>query len=52
MQVIIEVETKATIAMNHIAIQEQLDGRTADWMKRSATNNIGNRNSLKKNFLV
>jgi len=24
----------ATIAMTHIAIQEQLDGRTADWMEK------------------
>ena len=28
-----------TIAMSHIAIQEQLDSKTADWMERSATNN-------------
>jgi hypothetical protein len=30
----------ATTAMTQIAIQEQLDGKAADWMERSATNNI------------
>lgn len=32
----------ATNAMTHIAIQERLDGKTVDWMERSAMNGTGN----------
>jgi quercetin dioxygenase-like cupin family protein len=37
----------ATTAMTHIAIQEQLDGKTVSWMERSATNSIKDRQDNK-----
>jgi len=32
--------------MTHIAIQEQLDGKTADWMEKVSDEQYNNRNSL------
>ena len=36
----------ATNAMTHIAIQEQLDGKTADWMEKISDEQYNNQNSL------
>jgi quercetin dioxygenase-like cupin family protein len=36
----------ATTAMTHIAIQEQLDGKTADWMEKVSDEQYNNQNSL------
>ena len=41
----------ATTAMTHIAIQEQSDGKTADWMERSVMNNTITKIHY-KNFLI
>jgi quercetin dioxygenase-like cupin family protein len=35
-----------TTAMTHIAIQEQLDGKTADWMEKVSDEQYNNQNSL------
>ena len=36
----------ATTAMTHIAIQEQLDGKTADWMEKVSDEQYNNQNTL------
>ena len=36
----------ATTAMTHIAIQEQLDGKTADWMEKVNDEQYNNQNPL------
>jgi quercetin dioxygenase-like cupin family protein len=36
----------ATTAMTHIAIQEQLDGKAAEWMEKVSDEQYNNRNSL------
>jgi hypothetical protein len=32
--------------MTHIAIQEQVDGKAADWMEKVSEEQYGNQNSL------
>ena len=45
-----EVETKATTAMTHIAIQEHLDGKTADSDGKCRTTNKVQ--SISFNFII
>jgi hypothetical protein len=40
------------MAMTHIAIQEQLDGKTVDWIEKVSDEQYRMAENHKKNFLI